>query len=99
MRMHTSSNDQMEDPIYFYSRTEQYAELSNFHDAPFLLDGLQYRTVEHFFQCSKFPSHPDYQEAIRSAPSPGFAKRLGSTRQIKLRADWERVKESIMERA
>jgi ribA/ribD-fused uncharacterized protein len=87
------------EPIGFYSSASAYHELSNFSPHGFSLDGACWPTVEHYFQAQKFPSHPDYQERIRLARTPRDAKRLGRSRQVPLRADWEAVKDDVMRQA
>lgn len=82
--------------ISFYSKSEEYACLSNFHVAPFKLDGKSWPTVEHFFQAAKSLDECD-QERIRLLATPGKAKAAG--RKVLLRPDWERVKEGVMLRA
>lgn len=57
-------------------------------------DGDKYSTVEHAFQAAKCVNRSD-KEKIINAPNPSAAKRLG--RRVKLRYDWEQVKDSIME--
>ncbi len=87
------------DAIRFYSTREgPYNCFSNFHHAIFVLDGLAWPTVEHYFQAQKFPGSP-YAERIRLARTPKDAKTLGRTRAVRLRADWEQVKDDIMRRA
>jgi len=54
----------------------QYAFLSNFYRAPVMLDGVGYPTVEHAYQAAK-TGDPKEREWVRSAPSPGEAKRRG----------------------
>ena len=43
----------------------------------------------------KLPHDPEYQEKIRTTKRCHDIKILGSTRQIKLRPDWEEVKDNI----
>lgn len=71
----------------------KYAFLSNFYEHPFMFDGKVYRTAEHAFQAMKATNEADH-EMIRNAATPGQAKRLG--RKIKLRSDWEQIKEIVM---
>ena len=72
----------------------KFAFLSNFYES-FISDGeITYPTVEHYFQAMKTPSMEEALE-IAAAPSPGRAKRLG--KKCHLRADWEQVKEQVME--
>jgi ribA/ribD-fused uncharacterized protein len=85
--------------IYFYSKTTEYFELSNFSPHGFQLDGVYWPTVEHYFQAQKFPAQPAYQEQIRRARSPKEAKALGRSRKVALRPDWEEVRDDVMRRA
>ena len=85
--------------IYFYSKTADYYELSNFSPHGFQLDGAYWPTVEHYFQAQKFPAQPAYQEKIRRARSPKDAKALGRSRKVPLRPDWEEIKDEVMRRA
>ena len=86
-----------EDTIYL-SRSDPFEPLSSFSKHGFTLEGLEWPSVEHYFQAMKFED-PTYQEKIRSAPSPMKAKKLGRTRFKKVRADWKQVREVIMIRA
>lgn len=71
----------------------EYAFLSNFYESPMTIQGITYPTNEHFFQAMK-TLDPSERKKIASAQTPGQAKRLG--RQVKLRWDWEGVKEDVM---
>jgi len=82
--------------IAFSSKIEAYKEFSNFHLRPMTIDGITYRTVEHFFQSQKFPTSPELQAKIRDAPTPVGAKRMGKRPSPHFRADWDQVKDGIM---
>ncbi len=84
--------------IAFYSTREAYGAFSNFAPSPIELDGLRWPTVEHYFQAQKFAGTP-HVEAIRLAPSPTIAARMGRSRARPLRSDWDLVKDEIMLRA
>lgn len=84
--------------IAFYSKIEEYGEFSNFSEHGVEFDGKWYPTIEHYFQAMKFPGH-EQAEKIRTAASPMVAKRLGRTRKVQLREDWEEVKLDIMREA
>lgn len=71
----------------------KYAFLSNFFYAPFVYDGIEYPTNEHFFQAMKTLDQEE-RKKIAAAATPGKAKRMG--RQVQLREDWEEVKEAVM---
>ena len=82
--------------IEFNSKSELYSEFSNFYVSPFVMDGKIYQTVEHYFQSEKFPNDSVLQEAIRTAPTPAKAKRLGKTRSIHFRNDWANFRNEVM---
>ena len=84
--------------IHFYSTKDAYGEFSNFSAHPFDLDGRRWPTSEHYFQAQKF-SDQTYQEKIRLTASPMVAARLGRSRSVPLRDDWETVKDDVMRRA
>lgn len=83
--------------IRFYSRTGKYPWLSNFYWHGFFLDGVEWYTVEHYFQAQKFPDDPDYRDLVRFAPHPREAKMLGRARPC--RPDWDDVRDDVMLRA
>ena len=72
----------------------KYAFLSNFYHSPITHDGIEYPTVEHFFQAMKTLDIAECK-AIAAADTPGKAKRMGRT--VKLRPNWEKVKAYYME--
>lgn len=72
----------------------EYAFLSNYYPSPFIHDGIEYPTVEHFFQAAK-TLDIQKRKAIAAAKTPGLAKRMG--RSVQLRSDWKKVKVYYME--
>ncbi|MEQ8854123.1 NADAR family protein [Gimesia sp.] len=84
--------------ICFYTRNDEYGAFSNFSPHGVEIDGLWWPSVEHYFQAQKF-SDPEYRERIRTAPNSKQAALLGRSRKVKLRDDWETVKEEIMSAA
>lgn len=81
--------------IKFYSVNDEYGEFSNFAPYPIKLKGKTWATSEHYFQAMKFTDKA-YQEKIRKNSSPMHSARLGRSRKVKLRKDWESVKDSVM---
>lgn len=71
----------------------EYEFLSNFYYSPIKFEGIEYPTVEHYFQAMKSLSQEE-REKIALCETPGRAKRMG--RKVNLRPDWEEVKESYM---
>lgn len=71
----------------------EFAFLSNFYPSPIKKDGIEYPTVEHFFQAMK-TTNLEERRAIAKARTPGVAKRMG--RQVHLRPEWEDIKVDVM---
>lgn len=78
----------------------KYAFLSNFYNCPVEYEGLMYGSAEAAFQAAKLKAntqeetnHLRVMEGFTQA-NPSIAKRLG--RHVKLRPDWEKVKDKVM---
>lgn len=89
--------------IRFYLSKDPYYELTNHSAHGFDLDGHFWPTVEHYYQAQKFAGNEyagnEYAEAIRNAPNPMAARRMGRDRGHPIRPDWDAVKEAVMYRA
>jgi len=99
--MDTNNNLGAVKTIKFYRAGGQFGFLSNFSRHSITVDGKDWKTTEHYYQGQKF-SGKAQEEAIRLAPTPGKAKKLGNERQSeggRLRKDWSRVKEHVMYKA
>lgn len=81
--------------IYFYAQTDPFAEFSNFASYGVEMQGVYWRTVEHYFQAQKFDDAA-HAEDIRGAHKPKDAKALGMTHRLPLRPDWEEIKADVM---
>ena len=84
--------------ILFYSKLDDWYELSNVYPQGFEEEGVYWPSVEHYFQAMKFSGDDNaaYREQIRVAPTTGIAKDLGRTKTRNLRADWDDVRDSVM---
>lgn len=71
----------------------EFRFLSNYFPSPIKWNNCWWTTVEHAFQAAK-SKDSDEREAIRTAPTPGAAKKLG--RCVHLPTDWEEIKILIM---
>ena len=71
----------------------KYYFLSNFFPAPIIYDGLIYQNNEAAFQAQKTLEKTDRKVFTQLAPAE--AKRRG--RHVRLRDDWEEIKDGIME--
>ena len=69
--------------------------LSNFFPSRICIDGKWYGTNEHWYQASKAESEADH-ERVRLAPTAAVAKKIG--RSIKIRSDWDQIKDGVMRR-
>lgn len=69
--------------------------LSNFYPSKIEFEGMEYPTVEHAYQAAKTTNDLIRQD-ISTAPTPGYAKKIGRT--IPIREDWDAVKVVIMKR-
>ena len=84
--------------VFFYSRTDEFGDFSNFSSHGIEMDGHWWPTVEHYFQAQKFLDE-DYRTRIRGCHSAKQAAELGRSRKVPLRADWEDVKDGVMRAA
>lgn len=65
--------------IYFYDKPshrvkEEHIFLNNFEPSPFVINGKEFKSVEHFYQASKFSN--ELFEAVRLCPDADSAKKL-----------------------
>jgi ribA/ribD-fused uncharacterized protein len=79
----------------FWSSQGKYGCFSNFSRHPINLDGITYKTTEHYFQSKKFKG-TKYEKIVRDAKGPKGAANEGRDKKKPLRADWEQVKEEVM---
>ncbi len=88
----------MTKPIYFFTKNDDWFELSNFYPQGFEDDEGYWPTVEHYFQAQKFPGekHAEYRQRIRESGSPQHAKTLGRTQSKPIRADWDEIRDVVM---
>ena len=85
--------------IWFYSTQEESnpcRTFSNFWPAPFVIEGREWKTSEHYFQAMKFVGSKDDFEFVAACKSPMDAAAAGRDRSRPLRPDWEAVKDNIM---
>ena len=69
--------------------------LCNFYNHKFEFEERSYPTSEHAYQAAK--THQEHEkDGIAGAWGPGLAKKLG--RRVKLREDWNEVKNDVMYR-
>lgn len=81
--------------IKFYSEHQKWGEFSNFALYPVKMNGKTWPTSEHYFQAQKF-DNKSYQEKIRKCASPMKAAELGRSRKVKLKRNWDKIKDNVM---
>lgn len=75
------------------NRNFPYWQFSNFALFPFDVDGVHYKTSEHYYQSKKATNPYDFKIIIE-AGRPKEAAEIG--RRIVLVKDWEEIKDGIM---
>ena len=83
--------------------------MSSLYEAPFTIDGLDYKSVEHFYQANKFHGYKQETfDRVISAKTPGSAKKLAGMAERQDKKDpstkerwnvWHTNKDQVMKRA
>jgi len=84
--------------IIFSSKSAAYGWLSNFSEHGFTIEGVRWRSVEHFYQAHKYVG-TQIAARIQLAETPMKARKMGQDLSVIPRNDWDDVKESIMRMA
>jgi ribA/ribD-fused uncharacterized protein len=83
--------------IKFYRSDAPYFAFTNFSEHPITVDGVTWKTTEHFFQAQKFiKSDPAWAEKIRAADTPLQAAGMGRNIHHPIRENWDDVKDAVM---
>ena len=81
--------------IRFYKEFGEYGYLATYSNHGFFKDGVFWKTSEHYYQAQKFEDS-DVKVIIQNAETPKIASVIGRDRNLKLRSDWEEVKQDVM---
>ena len=81
--------------IYFYKEFGELGYLANYAEYSFIVDGVLYKTAEHYYQSKKF-FDVDIVNKIINAKDAYEAAAIGRDKNNPLRTDWEEVKIRIM---
>lgn len=83
--------------IRFYSKTNKYEVFSNFSWHPILLDGLVWKTNEHYYQAMKYKGiNNERVEYIRNLNTAGETKKAANCRTIPIVDNWDGIKDDVM---
>ena len=89
------------DLIEFYGSKDGYGKyFSNFALYPITIDGIKYRSSEHYFQIYKLnvPNN-DINKKIQESMmtmTPAQVAKQGRDRSIQIRNDWDKIKKEVM---
>lgn len=72
---------------------KNYDFFSNFYNHPIVVNGIEFPSVEHFYQWSK-SDDIEYKNKIMQAPYAGKAKRIG--KKAKTVSNWDNLKSEVM---
>lgn len=86
--------------IKFYNVRAKYGGFTNFYPSLISIDGITWRTTEHYFQAQKFIGTP-YVEHIRSFRTAREAFQFSREQRVQpwIRSDWHSVKDEVMKKA
>ena len=87
-------------PILFYDRNQPYYEFTNFAEYEIEIEGIHYRTSEHYFQSQKLIGTP-FLRKLCEFPRPRQAFEYPRQPHVSawVRQDWHMVKDDVMYRA
>ena len=87
--------------IEFYDKHSGYYEFTNFYQGkPIEIDGVSWKTAEHYFQAKKFDGDfAQLKSDVRAKDSAREAYKAAASNKAYWRSDWQQVKVSVMRRA
>lgn len=83
--------------LLFYNEWEPWGELCNYYARDMVIDGVTWKSVEHYYQAEK-SLDPVYRQLVHDAATPADAKALGNDPAYEHRADWDTWKLMAMRR-
>lgn len=87
----------MNDTLILFNNSFENEFLSSFSDHPIVIDGVEYPTVQHFYQSQKFMDI-DVSNLIKDSRSVREAVHLGHFRLFNIKENWDRIKFDVMYR-
>lgn len=83
--------------LLFYNEWEPWGELCNYYMRDMVIDGITWKSVEHYYQSQK-SLDPAFQKKVHDAATPADAKLLGNSAECIYRPDWDTWKLMAMRR-
>lgn len=80
-------------PILFWFPEEP---LANFYSKGFVLDGVTYKTAEHYYQSQKFLNFPFIKQQVIDAETSARAKEISRENKDFIANNWDLIKEDVM---
>ena len=80
------------------NRSDVDHPLSAYSKFGFQLDGVEWPSVEHYYQGMKFEDE-EIRESIRMTDHPDKAAKLAKANKKRIRKDWSKLREVMMTRA
>jgi len=81
--------------IKFMFKENKFPYLHNLYQTEFHVDGVRYTSVEHYINSKKFEG-TKYEELIRCMETSEEAKKEGDRKDLPLRSDWHKLKDTLM---
>ena len=86
--------------IEFYEKNYKYYEFTNFYEGkPIKIDGVSWKTAEHYFQAQKFVGHVKLQKILQKKETAKEALDFATTHADEWRPDWLTVNVAVMRTA
>jgi len=83
--------------VYFFSKNPENSFLSNFYDAPFKMNGIEYKTAEHAYQAAKAATFDQKMfDKIVNAKSAQSAKSFGKKVENFNQETWDAKQDQVM---
>lgn len=81
--------------IKFYKQYGPLGYLATYSEHGFFVDGIYYKTSEHYYQSKKFDD-PLLSKKVIEAKTPKEASNIGRDRNNKIRPNWKNIKRNVM---
>lgn len=82
--------------IYFLNpKDSSFGNLSSYADTPFVLEGIKWKTFEHYYQATKFIGRGTYTRILKCS-TPLEAAKIGNNPRFKPNEGWDDSRDNLM---